>query len=487
MSLCERALTLDADHPAIHELLARLFWQRFLEAEEQGDSEAMATWRERLRPHDRAGLIASLEAPTRVSLATKPHDVIATAQRVDRSEPVWRVGPPADLGRAPLIDHELAQGSWLLTLHFGGHRYSLPLLAGRNPVRRLAPPIDLPLAHLGPDWTYVAAGPFRPGGDPGTDSQLPADLVEVAGFWMAVYPTTLGEYLDFLNDLHRVDPDAAWARVPRSHSVGQDDRSRYLVRPEPGGSYVLPAPDDDGTWWQGDWPVFGIDWYDAEAFAAWTAEQTGLPVVLPTELQWEKAARGGDGRLFPWGDEFDPSLCKMNRSRAEGLQPEPVGTFEQDTSVYGVRDLAGTIREWCAGDAFDGDSARRAVRGARGASANEPADPPTASASIRQQHRRTWGSASQWARRLRSKGVENEQAVLGPAVHGQPVEVVDVLLLRGTHKAGLGENHTDHRGTEDGQEENGDRRAVRAEVPVHQDHSVGELLDLTCRPGVHRG
>jgi serine/threonine-protein kinase len=74
-------------------------------------------------------------------------------------------------------------------------------------------------------------------------------------------------------------------------------------------------------------------------------------------VEWEKAARGADGRLFPWGSAFDATFCKMRDSREGFCQPEPVGAFAADESPYGVRDLAGTIREWC----LDGHGTLRAA------------------------------------------------------------------------------------------------------------------------------
>jgi len=96
-----------------------------------------------------------------------------------------------------------------------------------------------------------------------------------------------------------------------------------------------------------------IDWFDARAFARWTATRTNEPIRLPTEAEWEKAARGVDGRFYPWGDRFDPTFCQMLQSRSWPTQPEPIGTFAADESPYGVRDMAGAIREW-VGD-IDGD------------------------------------------------------------------------------------------------------------------------------------
>jgi formylglycine-generating enzyme required for sulfatase activity len=93
------------------------------------------------------------------------------------------------------------------------------------------------------------------------------------------------------------------------------------------------APDTD------DHPVFFITWFDADAYCKWAGKR------LPTEEEWEKAARGTDGRSFPWGNEFD--LKKTNASGKYG-GVYPVGHFEEDVSPFGVYDMAGNVQEWTA-------------------------------------------------------------------------------------------------------------------------------------------
>lgn len=93
-------------------------------------------------------------------------------------------------------------------------------------------------------------------------------------------------------------------------------------------------------------PVDGVAWWEASAFCEWAAEVTGLPVRLPAETEWERAARGDDVREYPWGDRFDrgaANLAELGLGHAL-----PVGSLPRGASPFGVLDLAGNVDEWTA-------------------------------------------------------------------------------------------------------------------------------------------
>ncbi len=159
--------------------------------------------------------------------------------------------------------------------------------------------------------------------------------VELAGFAIMRDPVTNAEYARFVaatgHRAPRVSP-AEWARYGLRHPYERTLRHQWRQGMPPAG--------------RESHPVVLVAHGDAEAYAAWLSEQSGRRWRLPTEEEWEKAARGTDGRYFPWGNRFDPT--RLNSADRGPFDTVPVGTYPEGASPFGMRDAAGQVFEWTA-------------------------------------------------------------------------------------------------------------------------------------------
>ena len=168
------------------------------------------------------------------------------------------------------------------------------------------------------------------------------------GMIMNRYPVTNQQYLHFLNHLMGSDREKeALQWVPRALGGHAGKQGAIIYGRTADGFFELVADAEDDLW-QLDWPVMMVDWSCAAAYAEWKSEEEGLQWRLPSELEWEKAARGVDGRFFPWGDGFNPSFACMSQSHKDARLPAAVDSYPVDTTVYGIRGMAGNMMDWTA-------------------------------------------------------------------------------------------------------------------------------------------
>jgi serine/threonine-protein kinase len=156
------------------------------------------------------------------------------------------------------------------------------------------------------------------------------------------------QYIAFLDDLvSQGREEEALRHAPRERGGTTGEQGAMIYGRDRDGHFVL-RPDADGDVWLPDQPVVMVNWACAMAYVRWLSERERLPWRLPAELEWEKAARGADGRFYPWGDWLDPSWACMVASHERRPVPVVVDRFPVDTSPYEVRGLAGNSVDWCA-------------------------------------------------------------------------------------------------------------------------------------------
>ncbi|MBI3267412.1 MAG: SUMF1/EgtB/PvdO family nonheme iron enzyme [Planctomycetes bacterium] len=356
-------LALDPGHADARDRLLALAGAAWFTAEEAGDLQGCRHWEARLRDAGGEEFLRSLRRPVQFTLRTRPAEAqvfalryvevgrlllpvpleeAATApallvERLGALDPAHADGtrgptPGTLLGttsadpRTGLLSVELPPGAYLLQVERWG-RETLRLPLRLLPGRPIEAELTLPAAGSTP------AGFVRIPVGPGGGAAVPE-------FCMARLEVTCAEYLEFLND------PATLAEVTRP-----DGRIRRVPRTAPGEGALWPRGADRrfalpaGV--RPERAVASIDLDDARAYARWFDRRRPDPAWrfdLPSASEWEKAASGADGRAYPWGNGFDPSLCRMRDAGATG--PGPVGTLPADESPYGVRDLAGNVAEW---------------------------------------------------------------------------------------------------------------------------------------------
>jgi formylglycine-generating enzyme len=192
-------------------------------------------------------------------------------------------------------------------------------------------------AQHGPEMVSIPANTFLMGSDPaefGYSPDEPRHRVELSSFAIGRYEVTNAEFAEFLNEQgNQVVDKIPWLLVGRSKHC-QIERHAGLYRPLPGYEKH---------------PVVTVSWAGARAYCRWLSLRTGRTYRLPTEAQWEDAARAGSTTFWDWGNQFAPDRLNW---RGHAAQPAamPVGSFAPN--AWGIHDMTGNVWEWVL-DAFD--------------------------------------------------------------------------------------------------------------------------------------
>ncbi|WP_428262523.1 protein kinase domain-containing protein [Haliangium sp.] len=379
VAVLTEALGFERENRSALELLADYYWDRFREAEASQDADQADFFGKLVAKYHGGKYQRELEGDGSLSLRTDPAGAEVELYGFEERRLVLEPQLMRSLGRTPLGPISLPMGSYLTVIRKDdGREVRYPVWISRN--RNWSGDVRMyDDDELGDEFVYIPGGPFIQGGDPQGGWSLPRSEPFVEDFFIARHPVTLAEYMEFLDDLARDDLEAALARCPRRTPTG----GAYLElrdRLRGASGFRLPteadrsAPDPDPESRQSDdavlhprAPVCGVSWHDAVAYCEWRSRRDGKSYRLPTATEWEKAARGVDGRWFPWGSRFDASLCNTRESRKDRPALAPVDEFETDASVYGVRGMSGNIRDWTATESIQGEGeAKHSYRVVRG-------------------------------------------------------------------------------------------------------------------------
>lgn len=167
-----------------------------------------------------------------------------------------------------------------------------------------------------PETLLIPAGDFLMGseiGDGIPEWETPQFTMYLPAYRIGKYPVTNGQFARFVQQ------------------TGRFDVTKFGWQ-----NYNQPSPG------QSSLPVMGVTWYEALDYCVWLIQETGRPYTLPSEAQWEKAARGSKGQIFPWSDEWQAGPhCNQDCTAVT-----PVESFNDSASPFGVVDMVGNVREW---------------------------------------------------------------------------------------------------------------------------------------------
>ena len=346
LRLLEGAVLEEEGHPGARAALAEIWRDRLEEAEARRDGEQVSLALTMIRRYD-DGRYAKVVAGTgSLYLGVEPPGAqVALVTQEDRDGILVTKSERA-LGKAPVGPLELPMGSYLCVVRAPGFReVRYPVHVRRNRSWSGCATL-LRDGEIGEEFVLVPGGPFLSG------EGRTASLREVPDFAIQRCPVTFADWIGFLGALESEDgPEEAAKRIPGTAGDGP-----FVERAGAGGYRILPlvvtgkgrerCAREHGGDFDLRVPVIGVSFEDAAAYCGWKTRTTGREWRLPTEEEREKAARGVDGRRFPWGDLEDASLGKCRDSREEPAQPEPVGAFPASTSIYGMVDAAGGAWDW---------------------------------------------------------------------------------------------------------------------------------------------
>ena len=358
----EAAVLRDAGRTDLRRRMAEVLHAHALVAERRHDADGAAELVARVAQYDSTGEIAArwnapatleLDAPgaTRIEvnrLPSRSAEIPNQLQLVETIEPV------------PPVERVLQSGTYVVVVAFGETvvRDVVRLRRGERVKRTIDLPPEVPEGFV-----YVPAGRFLIGSD--QDDAFRKDFLyapplhesETGAFLIGRYETTMGEWLEYMG---AVDEEERERRRPRTQATNglllqvAEGRVSMVIGSQvyeaDGGVITFPKREKRKQVRVERMPVAGVDWEDVVAYTAWLDETGRVPGARPChEREWERAARGADGRNTPGGGRLgvDDANHDATYARAAGaMGPDEVGVHPASDSPFGVADLAGNVWEW---------------------------------------------------------------------------------------------------------------------------------------------
>jgi formylglycine-generating enzyme required for sulfatase activity len=372
----------DPESPAVRGLLGDVLYARAQLADREHHAAARDELLDRLRLYDPDGVRRNRwAAPAELVVQTSPPGAHVTVSRYVEENRARRLVSVGALQPTPATGVVLSPGSYLFELELPGYapaRY--PILLERAERVSLNLPL-VPTARVPEGFVYVAPGHFLFGSAADEEARraffntVPIHDSTTGAFLIARHETTWADWIAFLRAL---PPEERARRTPRVSGLGG---SLQLEEIE-GGSYQLTLQPSKRAYVARmgepiryeqrtqravqDWlrfPVAGVSLDDAQAYVSWLSQSGRVPGArLCTEREWERAARGADGREFPSGDHLERDDANIDETYGKSplaFGPDEVGSHPASRSPFGVDDACGNVFEWTTSSLVPGEHALR--------------------------------------------------------------------------------------------------------------------------------
>jgi formylglycine-generating enzyme required for sulfatase activity/predicted Ser/Thr protein kinase len=331
----QAVLSIDAKDALARSALAEIFFEKLAAAEDRGDRDAAQLYEGMVEQYGAERFRIELEGRGLVKLSSEPTGASVYLSRYEERGPLLVESAPVLLGETP-VEKPLPRGSYLAVLRRPDsidtrYPFIIDRCGSHEAHIRLLDEGSLPEGFV-----HVPGGLTIVGGHDRDVSALARERVHVQDLVVGIFPVTLGEYCRFLN-----------AELAQRGSVMRDlipafEPEEYVTNDRKSGFVPIERLGPQC-------PAISLTFKAIDSYLTWVTASLGKAARILKEVEWERCARGADGRIYPWGNGFDWALTKGGPSRGGKPFPEPVGAFPRDASPFEVRDMAGSVRELVTG------------------------------------------------------------------------------------------------------------------------------------------